>query len=111
MMHFEARGARAIALLVLAALPTMLRDYVHALVAHGIADVSTDDADTSIAMLMSTLWGDSMCRDMMPDGFPPADEAPARYVRVFLRAVGARPAKLPSARNRPALVRGRRSAP
>lgn len=89
----------------------ILRDYVGALVEHGIADVTPEEADTSIAMLMSTLWGDSMCRDMMPDGFPPADEAPARYVRVFLRAVGARPAKLPSARNRPALVRGRRSAP
>lgn len=44
---------------------------------------------TAISMLMGALFGDAMCRDIMPEGFPQdAEDAPAMYVRTFLRAVG-----------------------
>jgi hypothetical protein len=40
---------------------------------------------------MSSLFGDALTRDIIPNGFPqPAEEAPARYVRTFLRALGVR---------------------
>ena len=87
----------------------ILLDYVGRLAAAGLAEPE-GDAETPVAMLMSTMWGDAMCRDMMSDAFPPADEAPARYVRAFLRAVGATPAAKSSAQRGPVLARGRRSA-
>jgi AcrR family transcriptional regulator len=56
--------------------------------------VAADDADTStaVAMLMSSMIGDAISRDVMPTAFPqPESEAPARYVRVFMRALGVDP--------------------
>jgi len=50
------------------------------------------DADTStaVAMLMSSMIGDAISRDVMPSAFPqPESEAPERYVRLFMRALGA----------------------
>jgi hypothetical protein len=42
-------------------------------------------------MLMSSLFGDALMRDIIPNAFPqPADAAPARYVRTLLRALGVR---------------------
>ena len=68
----------------------LLTTYVARLQELGIADVSAD-VSTAVAMFMSTMFGDTICRDMMPNGFPqPAEEAPARYVRTFLRSVGAK---------------------
>jgi len=66
----------------------VLTDYVIRLQSLGFA--GTDgDISAAIAMLMSTLFGDAISRDVMPSAFPqPAEEAPARYVRVFLRALG-----------------------
>jgi AcrR family transcriptional regulator len=62
--------------------------YVNALSAHRLAPNGGDSA-TAISMLMSSLFGDAMCREMMPGAFPePADEAPGRYARSFMRAVG-----------------------
>lgn len=87
----------------------VLADYVGRLGEAGLA-LAGDDADTAVAMFMSTLWGDAMCREMMPDGFPPLDQAPARYARTFLRAVGAVPVVQLPARAPAALARGRRSA-
>ena len=66
----------------------VLEQYVHALKAQKLAHPEGETA-TAVSMLMSSLFGDAMCRDMMPDAFPaPAAEAPARYARCFLRAVG-----------------------
>ena len=63
--------------------------YVARLQALGMADESAD-VSTAISMLISSMFGDAICRDVIPDAFPePAEEAPARYVAVFLRAVGA----------------------
>jgi hypothetical protein len=42
-------------------------------------------------MFMSSMFGDAIGRDVLPPhAFPqPEEEAPAKYVSVFLRAVGA----------------------
>ena len=67
----------------------ILTGYVHRLQSLGIVP---DDGDipTAVAMLMSTLFGDAISRDVMPNAFPqPVTEAPGKYVRAFLRALGA----------------------
>lgn len=66
-----------------------LGSYVERLQELGLADSSADVA-TAISMLISSMFGDAICRDVIPAAFPePAEEAPAKYVAVFLRAVGA----------------------
>jgi len=51
------------------------------------------DIPTAVAMLMSSMFGDAISRDVMPSAFPqPEEEAPARYVRIFLRALGVKAA-------------------
>jgi AcrR family transcriptional regulator len=91
----------------------MLLAYADGLREQGLADPDADTY-TAVAMLMSALFGDAMCREMMPDGFPqPVEDAPAKYVRTFMRAIGATSASsraLPRARGRSAMTRGRRSA-
>jgi AcrR family transcriptional regulator len=65
-----------------------LARYVSALKAKKLAQPE-GETDTAISMFMSSLFGDAMCREMMPGAFPePADAAPGRYARCFLRAVG-----------------------
>jgi len=67
--------------------------------------IAADDADTSTAvgMLMSSMIGDAISRGVMPSAFPqPVDEAPAKYVRVFLRALGVSSARI----NRPRAAAG-----
>lgn len=50
------------------------------------------DVVTACSMLFSALFGDAMGRDIVPDVYPqPEHEATARYVRVFLRALGVPP--------------------
>ncbi len=50
------------------------------------------DVETSCSMLFSALFGDAMGRDIVPNVYPqPEHEATARYVRVFLRALGVLP--------------------
>ena len=52
---------------------------------------ATFDAQAAAAMLMGTLFGDAMGRDIMPEMFARDVEASLReYVRMVLRAVGAR---------------------
>ena len=69
---------------------TALGAYVARLQAAGIAD-ETADVATAVSMFMSSMFGDAIGRDVLPpDAFPqPEEEAPAKYVSVFLRAVGA----------------------
>jgi AcrR family transcriptional regulator len=70
----------------------LLTDYVLRLRSIGLAS-SDGDIQTAISMLMSALFGDAISRDLMPGAFPqPIEEAPAKYVRVFLRALGVSPA-------------------
>lgn len=47
------------------------------------------DTNPAAAMLLGTIFADAMGRDLMPAMFPPRDEAPATYVRLFLRSIGA----------------------
>ena len=92
----------------------MLMDYTNRLAVRGLADPEADSF-TAVAMFMSALFGDAMCRELMPDGFPqPVEDAPAKYVRTFMRAVGATPARvrrIDDAPSRQATTRNRRSAP
>lgn len=66
-----------------------LSAYVARLQKRGLADRHAD-VPTAVAMLLSAFFGDAMRRDVMPHAFPePVESAPRKYVRVFLRAVGA----------------------
>ena len=66
-----------------------LAAYVARLQSAGRADETADIA-TAVSMFMSSMFGDAISRDVLPQAFPqPEEEAPARYVGVFLRAVGA----------------------
>ena len=68
-----------------------LAEYAQRLQAAGRADRSAD-VHTAVSMLMSSLFGDALYRDVMPGAFPqPADEAPRRYIRLFLGALGVTP--------------------
>jgi AcrR family transcriptional regulator len=68
------------------AVQDMLREYSNKL----RADSPQEPADVAAAvtMLTSTLMGDIMGRPMVPDAYPPIEEAALRYVRCFLRAIG-----------------------
>ena len=71
---------------------TMLTDYVHRLQSIGRADAD-GDVSTAVAMLMASMFGDAISRDVMPAAFPqPESDAPGRYVRIFLRALGVKSA-------------------
>jgi AcrR family transcriptional regulator len=66
----------------------LLSDYVARLQRHGKVD-ETADVFAAVTMLISSVMGDAMGRSMVPESFPPMDEAARRYVRCFLRAIGA----------------------
>jgi AcrR family transcriptional regulator len=79
----------------------LLTDYVLRLQSLGLADADAD-LQTAVSMLMSALFGDALMRDIIPNAFPQSgDEAAARYVATFLRALGVRiePARLPVMRS------------
>lgn len=46
------------------------------------------DVRTAASMLFSAIFHDVMGRDMVPETFPPAQQAAARYAKVFLRSIG-----------------------
>ncbi len=69
-----------------------ISEYVARLHDLGLADRDADVA-AAVTMLISSVMSDAMGRPMAPHTFLPADEAAGRYVRCFLRAIGA-----PSAR-------------
>ena len=70
----------------------LLDSYVTRLQQKGFVDPSADSF-AAVTMLISSVMGDAMGRPMSPDSFPPEDEAVRRYVRCFLRALGASPAR------------------
>src|SRR6476646_4821153 len=71
----------------------LLTDYVLRLQSMGLA-ASDGDIPTAVSMLMSSMFGDAISRDVMSSTFPqPQEEAPAKYVRIFLRALGVKSAK------------------
>ena len=82
-----------------AACDAILHSYLRRLRAAGfVPDIPVDDLLAGGAMLMAALFSDAMGRDMLPAIFPqPAADAPAVYVRLFLRAVACRAAPIVSA--------------
>src|SRR3954469_17290861 len=71
----------------------ILTDYMLRLQSMGIA-AAGGDIPTAVAMLMSSMFGDAISRDVMPGAFPqPAESAPAKYVRIFMRALGVQPTR------------------
>jgi len=79
-----------------------LTRFVEALKERGIA---APDADTEAAavMLVGIVMSDAIARDIVPDVYPPLDEAPVRYARSFLRMIGcAREAAAPIRKSRKA---------
>lgn len=75
-----------------AANPARVHEELHAylvkLQERGLARADWD-AHAASAMLMGALFSDAMGRDMMPERYPfPEAEAPAHYVRLFLRGIG-----------------------
>ena len=80
--------------------------YVERLRNAGFADPDAD-VNTAVSMFMSAMFGDSLYREIIPRAFPqPVEDAPAKYVQTFLRAVGVR-ASLP-VRSRQVRVAGSR---
>jgi AcrR family transcriptional regulator len=76
----------------------------------GLIDADAD-VDTAKSMLMATMFGDALYRDIMPERWPePAEDAPAKYVQVFARSVGLRAETSTelSVRSRPRRVAGTR---
>ncbi len=62
--------------------------WVTALQHQGRADRNID-LRTSVVMFVSAMMGDVMGRPMIPDAYPPLEDAPTAYVRCFLRMIGA----------------------
>ena len=65
-----------------------ISEYVRRLHDLGLADRDADVA-AAVTMLISSVMSDAMGRPMAPHTFPPSDQASARYVRCFLRMIGA----------------------
>jgi hypothetical protein len=71
----------------------ILTDYMLRLQSTGIASPDSD-IPTAVSMLMSSMFGDAISRDVMPNAFPqPESDAAAKYVRIVLRAMGVQPAR------------------
>lgn len=66
-----------------------LERYLGRLAERGLVRAELDPA-AAAAMLMGAIFTDAMTRDIMPARYPfPAEAAAARYVDLFLRAIGA----------------------
>jgi AcrR family transcriptional regulator len=65
--------------------------YLRRLRERGMVDEAWDP-DAAANMLMGTLFADAIARDAVPERYGyPEDEAPVRYITLFLRAIGVRP--------------------
>ena len=65
-----------------------LRGYVARLVKAGIATATPRRRETAVTMLLSTLVTDALGRDALGAIFRGGDDAPLRYARNFLEAIG-----------------------
>jgi AcrR family transcriptional regulator len=89
--EFESNpAAKRFAARVPTAVAAELRGYMERLQAAGMCARDLD-LHAASAMLMGALFSDAISRDLMPERFPYGlDSAAQRYVRLFLRAIGAR---------------------
>lgn len=68
-----------------------LRGYLYRLRERGMVDGGWDP-EAAANLLMGTLFADAMARDVVPERYQyTPEEAPERYVTLFLRAIGAVP--------------------
>ena len=65
-----------------------ITSYIRKLQARGLAAPEID-VDVAAVMLTAVVMSDAMARHFVPDVYPPLDEAAERYVRSFLRVIGA----------------------
>ncbi len=66
----------------------IVSDYMRRLQAAGLADPDVD-VETVRAMLLSAMFGDAICREVMAGVFPePESEAASKYVGIIARALG-----------------------
>jgi AcrR family transcriptional regulator len=65
-----------------------ITSYIRRLQARGLAAPDVD-VDVAAVMLTAIVMSDAMARHFVPDVYPPLDEAAERYVRSFLRVIGA----------------------
>jgi AcrR family transcriptional regulator len=65
-----------------------ITSYIRKLQVRGLAAPETD-VDVAAVMLTALVMSDAMGRHFVPDVYPPLDEAAERYVRCFLRLIGA----------------------
>jgi AcrR family transcriptional regulator len=65
-----------------------LTGYIRKLQQRGLADPDAD-VTTAAVMLTAAVMSDAMARPFVPDIYPPLAEAAERYVRCFLRMIGA----------------------
>ena len=65
-----------------------ITSYIRKLQARGLA-AKNIDVDVAAVMLTAIVMSDAMARHFVPDVYPPLDEAAERYVRSFLRLIGA----------------------
>ena len=73
----------------------IVSDYMRRLQTRGMADADVD-VETVRAMLLSSMFGDAICRDMMSGVFPePESEAASMYVGIVVRALGVKRAARP----------------
>jgi len=73
-----------------------LTEYLGRLRDAGMADAEVDPS-AAAAMLMGAMFADAMGRDFMPERYSYSpEEAPAKYVALLLRAIGAVPAGTPA---------------
>lgn len=77
-----------------------LTGYIRRLQRDGLADPGADVGAAAV-MLAGTVMSDAMSRQHVPDVYPPVDEAPERYARCFLRAIGAAPHASPTTSETP----------
>ena len=65
----------------------IITTYLRRLQEKGMADASVD-VDTAAVMLTALVTGDVFGRPIVPDVYPPRETVAARYVALFLRAIG-----------------------
>ncbi|MEO7458428.1 MAG: helix-turn-helix domain-containing protein [Gemmatimonadaceae bacterium] len=77
-----------------------ITNYLRLLQERGLADADAD-VDTAAVMLVGTVMSDAIARSFVPEVYPPASEAAARYTSCFLRMLGIRkPKNVPTKKSR-----------